>query len=137
MSAAALISNALSAGGYSTISPDLRSPSTVLSSSPFFCIYEIKSTDIQENLDNTANAIIYYTSVIDIICYSVKLSNALTTAEQIALLINGQTYTYLNNIAYMMSVTGLSEGYLEDSLPGGLDKIRTVTITVKMFHYST
>jgi hypothetical protein len=133
MSAAKLISSFLTNEGINNF-PDLRNANqTALAG----CVYEVKSSDYMETLNNTLNGIIYYKSSIDLIFFSNLLLNAMTNANSAASALNGQTYSDGTSHAFMMSVTGLSEGYIEDSRPGGTDKTRTATLTITMFHYET
>lgn len=136
MSAAKLISSFLTNVGIANF-PDLRNATQVLSVNTQACVYEIKSSDYMETLDNTPNGIIYYKSSIDLIFFNNLLLNAINTANSIADALNGQTYSDGTSHAFMMSVSGLSEGYIEDSRPGGLDKTRSATLTITMFHYET
>lgn len=134
MSAAKLITSFLTNGGIVAF-PDLRNVTTNVTSNG--CVYEIKSSDYMETLDNTFNGIIYYKSSIDLIFYNNTLLTAINVANSVAIALNGQTYSDGTSHAFMMSVSGLSEGYIEDSRPGGLDKTRSVTLTITMFHYET
>ena len=133
MSAAKLISSFLTNEGINNF-PDLRN---VNQSSSGGCVYEVKSSDFMETLDNTSNGIIYYKSTIDLVFFSSLLLTAMTAANGITEVLNGQTYSDGTSHAFMMSVTGLSEGYIEDSRPGATDKTRSVTLTITMFHYET
>ena len=133
MSAAKLISSFLTNEGVNNF-PDLRN---VNQSSSGGCVYEVKSSDFMETLDNTSNGIIYYKSTIDLVFLSNALLSAITNANGISQALNGQTYSAGTSHAFMMSVAGLSEGYIEDSRPGGTDKTRTATLTITMFHYET
>ncbi|CAB4189647.1 hypothetical protein UFOVP1205_10 [uncultured Caudovirales phage] len=133
MSAAKLISSFLTNEGVNNY-PDLRNANQTASAG---CVYEVKSSDYMETLNNTLNGIIYYKSTIDLIFFSNLLLNAMTAANSTASALNGQTYSDGSSHAFMMSVTGLSEGYIEDSRPGGVDKTRSVTLTITMFHYET
>lgn len=133
MSAAKLISSFLTNEGINNF-PDLRNANQTASAG---CVYEVKSSDYMETLDNTLNAIIYYKSTIDLIFFGNLLLTAITTANVIAKALNGQTYSDGTSHAFVMSVTGLSEGYIEDSRPGATDKTRSVTLTITMFHYET
>jgi hypothetical protein len=133
MSAAKLISSFLTNEGINNF-PDLRNANqTILAG----CVYEVKSSDYMETLNNTLNGIIYYKSTIDLIFFSNLLLSAMTAANGITDVLNGQTYSDGTSHAFMMSVTGLSEGYIEDSRPGATDKTRSVTLTITMFHYET
>lgn len=133
MSAAKLISSFLTNEGVNNF-PDLRNANqTALAG----CVYEVKSSDYIETLDNTLNGIIYYKSTIDLVFFSNLLLNSITSANSITDALNGQTYSDGTSHAFMMSVTGLNEGYLEDSRPGATDKTRSVTLTITMFHYET
>ncbi len=133
MSAAKLISSFLTNEGINNF-PDLRNANQSASSG---CVYEVKSSDYMETLDDTLNGIIYYKSTIDLIFFGNLLLNAITTANGIAQVLNGQTYSDGTSHAFMMSVNGLSEGYIEDSRPGATDKTRSATLTITMFHYET
>ena len=90
-----------------------------------------------ETLNNTPNGTIYYKSTIDLIFFNNLLLTAMVSANQVAADLNGQTYSVGTSHAFMMSVSGLSEGYIEDSRPGATDKTRSVTLTITMFHYET
>lgn len=133
MSAAKLISSFLTNEGINNF-PDLRNANQTAAAG---CVYEVKSSDYMETLDDTLNGIIYYKSTIDLIFFSNLLLNAITNAKQIAEALNGQTYSDGTSHAFMMSVNGLSEGYIEDSRPGATDKTRSATLTITMFHYET
>ena len=133
MSAAKLISSFLTNEGINNF-PDLRNANQTAIAG---CVYEVKSSDYMETLNNTLNGIIYYKSTIDLIFFSNLLLSAMTAANTITAVLNGQTYSDGTSHAFMMSVTGLSEGYIEDSRPGGTDKTRSVTLTITMFHYET
>ena len=133
MSAAKLISSFLTNEGINNF-PDLRNANQTAIAG---CVYEVKSSDYMETLNNTLNGIIYYKSTIDLIFFSNLLLSAMTAANSIASALNGQTYSVGTSHAFMMSVNGLSEGYIEDSRPGATDKTRSVTLTITMFHYET
>ena len=133
MSAAKLISSFLTNEGINNF-PDLRNANQTATGG---CVYEVKSSDCMETLDNTLNGIIYYKSTIDLVFFSSLLLTAMTAANGITEVLNGQTYSDGTSHAFMMSVTGLSEGYIEDSRPGATDKTRSVTLTITMFHYET
>ena len=133
MSAAKLISSFLTNEGINNF-PDLRNANQTAIAG---CVYEVKSSDYMETLNNTLNGIIYYKSTIDLIFFSNLLLSAMTSANNVASVLNGQTYSDGTSHAFMMSVTGLSEGYIEDSRPGATDKTRSVTLTITMFHYET
>lgn len=134
MSAAKLISSFLTNVTGISNYPDLRNANQ---SSVGGCVYEVKSSDYMETLNNTPSGTIYYKSTIDLIFFNNLLLTAMLNANQAATDLNGQTYSDGTSHAFMMSVTGLNEGYLEDSRPGATDKTRSVTLTITMFHYET
>jgi hypothetical protein len=133
MSAAKLISSFLTNEGINNF-PDLRNANQTATAG---CVYEVKSSDYMETLDNTLNGIIYYKSTIDLIFFNNLLLNAMVFANSVAINLNGQTYSDGTSHAFMISVNGLTEGYIEDSRPGSSDKTRSVTLTITMFHYET
>ena len=85
MSAAKLISSFLTNEGLNNF-PDLRN---VNQSSSGGCVYEVKSSDFMETLDNTSNGIIYYKSTIDLVFLSNALLSAIIAANAIAQTLNG------------------------------------------------
>ena len=134
MSAAKLISSFLTSVSGIINYPDLRNANQTNVGG---CVYEVKSSDYMETLNNTPNGTIYYKSTIDLIFFNNLLLTAMVSANQVAADLNGQTYSVGTSHAFMMSVSGLSEGYIEDSRPGATDKTRSVTLTITMFHYET
>jgi len=129
MSAASLIYWKLSNDLGYTAMPDLRNAAQALTTN--LLIYEVKSEDMETALPADIRI---WRSSIDVYILASTLKATADILQQLTTDINGSTWTYSGETAFMCRVTGASHGYLEESTPGSADRTRYSMINLLMFH---
>lgn len=102
-----------------------------------YVVYKINNSETLLTLQGPPNGtFVLYKSNIELVCVGATLVIAEGVANVVEGIFNNSNFNNGADYAVGQHVTSRTIDYIEDSTPGGIDKIRSVILNVTMFHYT-